>query len=253
MNYGLQRKGSGIYKFHRNGSGSFVQDFHITSSDGLPNDIVFDFTFGKGRKVWIITLAGLASVQFYTAGGKENFAITKYGEDDGFRNTTFLYSSLVTDNNGNIWLTTKNYIAQIHSDQVLNDTIPPIIHIENVTLFNSNTEWGKYAKLHLFSSKTLYCHITKMILPLITKPSASITPVTSLITTNLKRLIKTGTPMATILTLRSETFRRDHATPCRRPEAFSPAARRGAPGRDCTCGGRFPGRHARSAPAPFGA
>lgn len=137
--------GSGIYKFHRNRSGSFVQDFHISSSDGLPNDYVLDFTFGKGGKVWIITLAGLASVQFYTAGGKENFAVTKYGEEEGFHNKSFLYSSLVTDNNGNVWLGTDDYIAQIHSDQVLNDTIPPIIQIENVKLFNSNTEWGKYA------------------------------------------------------------------------------------------------------------
>jgi signal transduction histidine kinase/ligand-binding sensor domain-containing protein len=141
----ISTEGSGIYKFHRNRSGSFVQDFHITSSDGLPNDIVHDFTFGKGGKVWIITLSGLASVQFYTVDGKENFSITKYGEEDGFRSTSFIYSSLLTDTNENVWLSTENYLARILTSQVINDTIPPIIHIENVKLFNTNTEWGKYA------------------------------------------------------------------------------------------------------------
>jgi ligand-binding sensor domain-containing protein len=140
----ISTEGSGIYKFHRNRSGSFVQDFHITSSDGLPNDIVCDFMLGKGRKVWIITLSGLASLQFYTVDEKENFSITKYGEEDGFRNTSFIYSSLVTDNNENVWLSTENYLAKIHTSQVINDTIPPIIYIENVKLFNNNTQWDKY-------------------------------------------------------------------------------------------------------------
>ncbi|HLX93641.1 MAG TPA: two-component regulator propeller domain-containing protein, partial [Puia sp.] len=135
----------GIYKFHRTDSGTFVKDFHITAADGLPNDNVHDFAIDKGGRVWVSTLGGLASMQFYTTAGKEHFAVTKYGEQDGFHDTFSLYSMLVTDDAGNIWLSTENYLAKILGDQLVNDTVPPVIHIENVRLFNSNTEWGKYA------------------------------------------------------------------------------------------------------------
>jgi signal transduction histidine kinase/ligand-binding sensor domain-containing protein len=157
----IATEGKGLYKFHRTDLGSFVQDLHITSEGGLPNNIVHDFAFSNREKVWVVTLTGLAAVQFYKINGKENFAVTKYGKEDGFHNISFIYSSLLTADNGNIWLGTDDYIAQIHSDRILNDTVAPIVQIENVTLFNSNTEWSKYA-----SDFTSFFHLPKkLVLP----------------------------------------------------------------------------------------
>jgi signal transduction histidine kinase/ligand-binding sensor domain-containing protein len=138
-------EGGGIYKFHRSPSGPFQKDFHISSADGLTNDHVIDYALEKVDKLWIITLGGLSSVQFYKEDGKQSFAITNYGEEDGFNAGFFLYSSLIRGDDGYIWLATENYIAKIHGDQIEVDTVPPIMHIENVKLLNSDAEWVKYA------------------------------------------------------------------------------------------------------------
>ncbi len=142
----IATNGKGIYKYHRTNDNKYVLDYHITTKEGLPSDIVFNLTSDNKNSLRISTIAGLAHITFHKENDKETYTINKYGEQQGFNNKSYYYANLLTDNNNDIWYGTDEYLAHIPTNKIIEDTIPPIIHIETVSLFNSNSNWGRYSK-----------------------------------------------------------------------------------------------------------
>lgn len=136
--------GLGIYKYHCTADDTYSCDEHITTKDGLPSDIVFSIASDNKNSLWVSTIAGLAQVSFHKENNKETYSINKYGEKEGFNNKSYYYATLVTDNNNDVWYGTDEYLARIYSGKISEDTTPAIIHIENVSLFYSTTNWAKY-------------------------------------------------------------------------------------------------------------
>jgi len=142
----IATSGKGIYKFHKTDSGEIIKDFQITVRDGLQHDAIRDIAMDKHGSLWAATLTGLARIKMHHFQGKESFSITKYGIRDGFNNDALHYSCIIADSAGDVWYGAGNYYAHIYCDRINDDTIAPIIHIENVKLFNKETDWNKYTK-----------------------------------------------------------------------------------------------------------
>ena len=153
----IATNGLGIFKYHRTDDNKFINDCHLTIKDGLPSDIIMNVTNDNKNTLWVSTITGLVEVTFTgilnnesNTQNKEIFSINKYGEQEGFNNKSCYYACLVTDNNNNVWYGTDEYLARIPINQIIDDTAPPIIHIENISLFYSNTNWDKFT--NTFSS-----------------------------------------------------------------------------------------------------
>jgi ligand-binding sensor domain-containing protein/two-component sensor histidine kinase len=142
----IATSGKGIYKFHKTSSGEIKKDFQITVRDGLQHDAIRDIAMDKYGCLWAATLTGLARIKMYYFKGKESFSITKYGIRDGFNDEALNYSCLAADSVGDVWYGAGNYCAHIYCDRIMDDTIAPIIHIENVKLFSKETDWNNYTK-----------------------------------------------------------------------------------------------------------
>jgi len=136
--------GLGIYKYHHTENGKFINDCHLTTKDGLPSDIVLNVTYDNNNTLWVSTIAGLAHISNLD----EKYIVTQDGEKEGFNNKSYYYANLVTDNNNNIWYGTDEYLAHIPTNQIIEDTTPPIIHIENISLYYSNSNWSKFTNTY---------------------------------------------------------------------------------------------------------
>jgi ligand-binding sensor domain-containing protein/two-component sensor histidine kinase len=142
----IATSGKGIFKFHKTNSGEIIKDFQITAREGLQHDAIRDIAMDRFGCLWAATLTGLARIRMHYFEGTESFSITKYGIKDGFNNEALQYACIIADSVGDVWYGTGNYSAHIYCNRIMDDTIPPIIHIENVKLFNKETDWNNYTK-----------------------------------------------------------------------------------------------------------
>ncbi len=138
----IATKSDGLIKFKKNKFGKFIKEFVISSDDGLQSDMVIDFAFDSFNNVWATTAGGLAHIQFRN---NTLHAVTKFGEKEGFDNISYLNSCLTTDNEGNIWYGTDEHLSCIYPNEIKDDTISPIVHIESAYLFSSKTNWNQYS------------------------------------------------------------------------------------------------------------
>lgn len=135
--------GKGVYRYHTTSPGGRLElDLALTSSDGLPNDLVVDMAIDSKNRLWACTMAGLVSIEPGKSTGSSK--ICSYGEEDGITEVNPLAASIVSDDKGDIWLCTDEGLAHIHTSQVIEDTTPPRIHIEQVSLFNNSSRWNRY-------------------------------------------------------------------------------------------------------------
>lgn len=135
--------GKGIYRFIRK-QNKWIENLHLANHNGLPGDIIKDITFDHKNKLWVTTPAGLAFVTLNNTDTGTFFNVTHLTSEEGFGLPDFYYPRLITSDIGDIWYCTNNYLACIHANSLMEDTIPPKIEIENVFLFNDDKQWTNY-------------------------------------------------------------------------------------------------------------
>jgi signal transduction histidine kinase/ligand-binding sensor domain-containing protein len=129
---------------------------HYTIENGLPSNEVNSMLEDNDGNLWFGTSNGLSKMRPSTLEskpkmiGKENKVTSQlfknYSFSDGFLGVGTWYNSLIQDKNGTIWAGTTDGISAYHPEEDFPDTIPPVIQLSGVSLFNENINWLQVEK-----------------------------------------------------------------------------------------------------------
>ncbi|MEJ1238395.1 two-component regulator propeller domain-containing protein [Chryseolinea sp. T2] len=137
--------GRGVNKFDRK---HFIW---YTSEQGLSNNTTTNVLKDRNGNIWIVTIDGLNMIRIEatTANTLENSQLSlfkKYAASEGFSTGGSIFNSIAQDSSGNIWIGATNKVTHYHPEGDLPDTIPPVIRLKNIALFNENINWHEAEK-----------------------------------------------------------------------------------------------------------
>jgi ligand-binding sensor domain-containing protein/signal transduction histidine kinase len=117
-----------------------------TTEQGLSNNPTTNVLKDKNRNIWIVGIDGLNLLRekAITSDTLENNQVSlfkKYAASEGFSSGGSIFNSITQDSKGNIWIGATDKVTQYHPEGDLPDTIPPIIRLRNIALFNENINW----------------------------------------------------------------------------------------------------------------
>lgn len=134
--------GLGLYEFgFKKGKLPFFRN-HFSVKDGLQSNNIHSLTSDLQNRIWVATSSGLDILQKNSAGKWEVF---NYGTPEDLTITTNSLEKLISDTNGNIWLSSPNRIIKFNPGNIQLHKEPPHVIIEKVTLAFKETNWSKLA------------------------------------------------------------------------------------------------------------
>ncbi len=117
-----------------------------TTEQGLSNNIVKNVLEDKNGNIWIGTINGMNLLRSgpMPSGTSQNTLVPlfkRYTISEGFSGGGTYENSITQDSNGNIWIGATDRVANYHPEGDIPDTIPPIIQLSGIALFNENINW----------------------------------------------------------------------------------------------------------------
>jgi signal transduction histidine kinase/ligand-binding sensor domain-containing protein/CheY-like chemotaxis protein len=126
--------GSGIFKF----DGNEFKNYSI--NEGLSSDNPFSIICDDNGYVWVGTNTGVDRFD------PVNESFKHYGKSDGFLGIENNQNAVCKTKDGKIWFGTINGVVILDPSKDFTNIIPPVISLENIQLYNSRFDYGKYAK-----------------------------------------------------------------------------------------------------------
>lgn len=141
-NFWIAFPGLGLYEYGFTKNKLPFLKNHITTKTGLQSNDVVSLTSDWQNRLWVATATGLDILQENKANRWEVFNYAKAEELTLSRSD---YERLVTDVEGNVFLSASNKILKFNSANInLYKEVPHVI-IEKVTLAFKETDWSKLA------------------------------------------------------------------------------------------------------------
>lgn len=130
-------EGSGLRKYNAKDE-RFEQ---ITEEDGLPNNVVYGI-LDDGKKLWVSTGDGLASIRF------DNADIQTYDISDGLLSNEFTRTSCYKAKNGTFFFGGTNGFNYFKPENIKHNTIIPDVYITDISICHNNKKSNNYIKLN---------------------------------------------------------------------------------------------------------
>jgi ligand-binding sensor domain-containing protein/signal transduction histidine kinase len=110
-----------------------------TTAQGLSNNIAKNLLEDNNGNIWVGTISGMNLFRSPTANSKEYFK--KYTISEGFLGGGTYENSITQDRNGNIWVGATDRVTHYHPEGDIPDSIPPVIQLRSIAMFNENVNW----------------------------------------------------------------------------------------------------------------
>lgn len=107
--------------------------YHYSTQSGLPNDVVFGIQGNHGTNLWVSTMKGLVRMDIETG------SIRVYDELDGLVDNQFNWRASYKDGQGRVYFGGINGFVAFHPDSISVDTVPPLMAITYLNVFNRET------------------------------------------------------------------------------------------------------------------
>jgi two-component system, sensor histidine kinase ChiS len=142
--------GKGLIRFDGN---TFT---HFTEKEGLVNNFVYSVLEDKDQNIWAGTRNGLSrllksnydkliKVDPNEQGSPEQIPVIlfkNYSQDNGYLGIGTNSRSMLETTDGTIWIGANDILSAFNPAGDLSDTIPPIVEIIRVGLYNENISWN---------------------------------------------------------------------------------------------------------------
>jgi ligand-binding sensor domain-containing protein/signal transduction histidine kinase len=120
---------------------------HYTAEQGLNGNIVTNIIAGDNGDIWIGTNNGLNRFDTDTEySGKAVTLFKKYTSSEGFLGVWGYFKTMAQDKNGDIWIGAWDRLTKYHPEGDISDTIPPVVQIRGVSIFDENINWAGLEK-----------------------------------------------------------------------------------------------------------
>ncbi len=140
-NFWIAVPGRGLYEYGFSENKRPFLINHITTDNGLQSNNAFAMVNDLKNRLWVATTTGIDILQKGKAG---NWEVFNYAKSDDLPVTIIDFlDHLITDKQGNIWLSAPNKVIKFNVDEIRLHKEPPRIIIEKITLDFKETDWSK--------------------------------------------------------------------------------------------------------------
>ena len=137
----------GLIRYHWgkrvDGSAVPVKEICLTVMDGLPNDAVHALTMDRFHRLWAVTSSGLVVIGD-GEGESGKPVIHRLSEEMGIFCNQWLNSTLLTDEEGMIWMNFADRILRLDPRALRFNTAAPSVAIEDIQLNLQPTHWQQW-------------------------------------------------------------------------------------------------------------
>jgi PAS domain S-box-containing protein len=148
--YSMRNDSDGNVWFGTGGNGAICYDgktfTHFTTDDGLSNNYVLSILEDSHRNMWFGTRSGpsilnLKDLKNWKDGSTHQLQFRNFDYEDGFLGIGCNYEALTEDPEGRIWIGANDRVSVFRGSLTARDTVPPIVAITKVDLFNEDIPW----------------------------------------------------------------------------------------------------------------
>lgn len=137
-NFWLGVPGQGLYEYgFRPNKMPFLKN-HLTTVNGLQSNNILSITSDRQHRLWIVTNTGLDILQ---KNKQPLWDIFNYAQASDLGIIECDFSKLVTDANGDVWLSSPTEIIRFNTENLVLSKKTPHINIEKITLNFKETNW----------------------------------------------------------------------------------------------------------------
>jgi ligand-binding sensor domain-containing protein/signal transduction histidine kinase len=113
-----------------------------TTEQGLSNNITKNVLEDENGNIWIGTINGMNLLRPAPSASDTLMKYFKtYTVSEGFLGGGTYENAITKDSSGNIWIGATDRVAHYHPEGEIADTIPPVIQLSSIDLFNENVNW----------------------------------------------------------------------------------------------------------------
>lgn len=138
----------GLIRYHwgkrRDGSAVPVRDVQLTDKDGLPNNAIHALTMDVYHRLWAVTSSGLVVIEVDSAATHKPI-IHRLSEEMGILYNQWLNPTLLTDDEGMIWMNFANRILRLDPRTLQFDPARPSVAIEDIRLNLQPIYWREWS------------------------------------------------------------------------------------------------------------
>jgi ligand-binding sensor domain-containing protein len=128
--------GYGVSKF----DGKYFKWY--TTEQGLSNDFTKNILEDQNGNIWIGTNNGMDLLRSApNASDTLKEYIKTYSSSEGFLGGGTYENAITQDSSGSIWIGANDRVVHYHPEGDIADTIPPVIKLRSIDLFNENVNW----------------------------------------------------------------------------------------------------------------
>jgi len=133
----MYANGTGISRYHWNKDNLPEKDLDITTSNGLPNNIVNGMCIDKYNRTWAVTHSGLVLIRLDSSGNNQH-SVYNIGSTLEIDPTDLEYASLLTASDGSIWLSKYSEIYRFNPDSILLRSVVPSVCVSSIRVLSSS-------------------------------------------------------------------------------------------------------------------
>ena len=124
--------------------------YSLGREEGLSNTFVFSLMEDKAGRIWAGTRNGLnrlnisGNVSEKILQNPDEHLFLNYAYEDGFLAMGCNLNAMYEDKSGTIWVGGNDRLTAVKSGELMADTIPPVIEISSIDLFNEKISWSNW-------------------------------------------------------------------------------------------------------------
>ncbi|MFI5186867.1 MAG: histidine kinase, partial [Chitinophagales bacterium] len=133
----IYNNGTGISRYHWNSHSLPQKDLEITTSNGLPNNIVNSICIDKYNRVWAVTPSGVLLIRLDSTGNNQHSIYNiSYPLEIDLDNLE--YAELLSASDGSVWLSKPSEIYRFDPGNIFLKSSIPSASIESIRVFSSS-------------------------------------------------------------------------------------------------------------------
>ncbi len=133
----IYNNGTGISRYHWNAHNLPEKDMDITTSNGLPNNVVNSACIDKYYRLWVVTPSGLLLIKPDSSGNNQP-SVFNIGNTLEIDPADLENAKLLSASDGYVWLSKSSEIYRFNPDSISTKSVIPAISIERIRILSSS-------------------------------------------------------------------------------------------------------------------